>query len=102
MTRTAVVAYSGGLDTSCVLAWLKEDWYGYDEVDAVLVDVGQEFDLEESILRARAAGADDVLLVDRKDEFAASNAHGRSSRTLYEEVSGCVGARAVIAGAVAE
>ena len=49
MRRTAVVAYSGGLDTSCILAWLKEDWYGFDEVVAVLVDVGQEFDLEESI-----------------------------------------------------
>ena len=31
MSRTAVVAYSGGLDTSCILAWLKEDWYGFDE-----------------------------------------------------------------------
>ena len=63
MSRTAVVAYSGGLDTSCILAWLKEDWYGFDEVVAVLVDVGQEFDLEESITRAQAADADDVLLV---------------------------------------
>ena len=70
MTRTAVVAYSGGLDTSCILAWLKEDWYGFDEVVAVFVDVGQEFDLEESITRANAAGADDVLLVDRKEAFA--------------------------------
>ena len=41
MGRTAVVAYSGGLDTSCILAWLKEDRYGFDEVVAVLVDVGQ-------------------------------------------------------------
>src|SRR6478736_4138599 len=70
MSRTAVVAYSGGLDTSCILAWLKEDWYGYDEVVAVLVDVGQEFDLDESITRAEAAGADDVLLVDRRDAVA--------------------------------
>ena len=65
MSRTAVVAYSGGLDTSCILAWLKEDWYGFDDVIAVLVDVGQEFDLEESVLRANAAGADDVVLLDR-------------------------------------
>jgi argininosuccinate synthase len=68
--RTAVVAYSGGLDTSCIVAWLKEDWYGFDEVVAVLVDVGQEFDLDESITRGSAAGASEVLLVDRKDEFA--------------------------------
>ena len=40
MTKTAVLAYSGGLDTSCAIAWLKED-YGFDEVVAVLVDVGQ-------------------------------------------------------------
>ncbi len=41
MRNTAVVAYSGGLDTSCILAWLKEKPYGFDEVVAVLVDVGQ-------------------------------------------------------------
>src|SRR3990170_5380033 len=68
--RAAVVAFSGGLDTSCIVAWLKEDWYDFDEVVAVLVDVGQEFDVEESIARGIAAGADDVLLVDRKDSFA--------------------------------
>ena len=47
MSRTAVVAYSGGLVTSCAIAWLKEDWYGFDEVVAVLVDVGQVYDVEE-------------------------------------------------------
>jgi len=56
MSGTAIVAYSGGLDTSCILAWFKEDWYGYDEVVAVLVDVGQEFGVDESITRARARG----------------------------------------------
>ena len=70
MSKTAVVAYSGGLDTSCILAWLKEDWYGYDEVVAVLVDVGQEFDLEESIARAKTAGADDGRLGGRHGEVA--------------------------------
>ena len=69
MPRTAVVAYSGGLDTSCILAWLKEDYYGFDEVVAALVDVGQEFDLDESIARATAANAD-VVLLDCKDDFA--------------------------------
>ena len=38
--RTAVLAYSGGLDTTCIIAWLKE-FYEYDEVVAVLCDVGQ-------------------------------------------------------------
>ena len=105
MSRTAVVAYSGGLDTSCILAWLKEDWYGFDEVVAVLVDVGQEFDLEESIARANAAGADDVLLVDRKDAFADEQcARAIVTNALYEGKYPLVSAlsRPVIAQAVAE
>ena len=69
MSRISVLAYSGGLDTTCIIAWLKE-LYGYDEVVAVLVDVGQEFDLEQSQERGYAAGADDVLLVDRREAFA--------------------------------
>src|SRR5687767_1709753 len=102
---TAVVAYSGGLDTSCILAWLKEDWYGFDEVVAVLVDVGQEFDLEESITRAKAAGADDVLLVDRKDAFADEQcARAILTNALYEGKYPLVSAlsRPVIAQAVAD
>ena len=105
VSGTAVVAYSGGLDTSCILAWLKEDWYGYDEVVAVLVDVGQEFDLEESIARANAAGADDVLLVDRKDAFADEQcARAIVTNALYEGKYPLVSAlsRPVIAQAVAE
>jgi argininosuccinate synthase len=103
--RTAVVAYSGGLDTSCILAWLKEDWYGFDEVLAVLVDVGQEFDLEESIARARAADTDDVILVDRKDAFADEQcARAILTNALYEGKYPLVSAlsRPVIAQAVAE
>src|SRR4029079_4094015 len=105
VSRTAVVAYSGGLGTSCILAWLKEDWYGFDEVVAVLVDVGQEFDLEESIARARAADADDVVLVDRKDAFAdEQGARAIVTNALYEGKSPLVSAlsRPVIARAVAE
>ena len=105
LPATAVVAYSGGLDTSCILAWLKEDWYGFSEVVAVLVDVGQEFDLEASITRAEAAGADDVLLVDRKDGFAEEQcARAILTNALYEGKYPLVSAlsRPVIAGAVAE
>ncbi len=105
MSRTAVVAYSGGLDTSCILAWLKEDWYGFDEVVAVLVDVGQQFDLEESIARANAAGADDVTLVDRTDAFAEEQcARAIATNALYEGKYPLVSAlsRPVIAQAVAE
>ena len=105
MSGTAVVAFSGGLDTSCIVAWLQEDPYRYDEVVAVLVDVGQEFDLDESIVRANAAGADDVLVVDRKDAFAEEQcARAIATNALYEGKYPLVSAlsRPVIAHAVAE
>src|ERR1044072_7564712 len=105
MSRIAVVAFSGGLDTSCIVSWLKEDWYAFDEVVAVLVDVGQEFDLEESIARARAADAGDVVLLDRKDAFAdVQCARAILTNALYEGKYPLVSAlsRPVIAQAVAE
>jgi argininosuccinate synthase len=105
MSRIAVVAYSGGLDTSCIVAWLKEEWYGFDEVVAVIVDVGQEFDLEESVTRGKAAGADDVVLIDRKHAFAGDQcARAIKTNALYEGKYPLVSAlsRPVIAQAVAE
>ena len=104
MSQTAVLAYSGGLDTTCIIAWLKED-YGYDEVVAVLCDVGQEFDLEQSQERGYAAGADDVLLVDRREAFANDQvAKAIQTNALYEGKYPLVSAlsRPVIAQAVAE
>jgi len=103
--RTAVVAFSGGLDTSCIVSWLKEDWYGFDEVVAVLVDVGQELDVEESIVRGRAAGADDVVLLDRRAAFADDQcARAIKTNALYEGKYPLVSAlaRPVIAQAVAK
>jgi argininosuccinate synthase len=103
MTRTAVLAYSGGLDTSCAIAWLQED-YGFDEVVAVLVDVGQEFDVEESLARGRAAGAADVILLDRKEAFANDQvARALKTNALYEGRYPLVSAlsRPIIAEAVA-
>ena len=100
-----MVAYSGGLDTSCILAWLKEEPYDFGEVVAVLVDVGQEFDLGESIVRATAAGADDILVVDRKDAFADEQcARAIATNALYEGKYPLVSAlsRPVIAQSVAE
>jgi argininosuccinate synthase len=101
--RTAVLAYSGGLDTSCAIAWLKED-YGFDEVIAVLVDVGQEADFRTSTVRGKAAGADDVVLLDLKEEFA-ENQVARALRTnaLYEGKYPLISSlsRPVIAAAVA-
>jgi argininosuccinate synthase len=103
VTKTAVLAYSGGLDTSCAIAWLKED-YGFDEVLAVLVDVGQEFDLEASLVRGEAAGADEVLLVDRKQAFAdVQVAKALKANALYEGRYPLVSAlsRPIVAEAVA-
>jgi argininosuccinate synthase len=104
MSRTAVLAYSGGLDTSCAIAWLKED-YGFDQVVAVLVDVGQDADFEPAIARGYAAGASDVVLVDRRREFAnAQVAKALLANALYEGRYPLVSAlsRPVIAEAVAE
>jgi argininosuccinate synthase len=101
--RTAVLAYSGGLDTSCAIAWLKED-YGFDEVVAVLVDVGQDTDFEPAIACGRAAGADDVVLLDRRDEFAGEQvAKALVANALYEGKYPLISAlsRPVIADAVA-
>jgi len=101
--KTAVLAYSGGLDTSCMIAWLKED-YGYDEVVAVLVDVGQDTDFAPAIARGRAAGADDVVLLDRKEEFADDQvAKTLLANALYEGAYPLISAlsRPMIAEAVA-
>jgi argininosuccinate synthase len=103
VTRTAVLAYSGGLDTSCAIAWLRED-YGFDEVVAVLVDVGQEFDIEASLKRGRAAGASDVILLNRVEAFADEQvARALKTNALYEGRYPLVSAlsRPVIAEAVA-
>jgi argininosuccinate synthase len=103
MPRIAVLAYSGGLDTSCAIAWLKED-YGFDEVIAVLVDVGQQTDFEPAFARGYAAGADEVLLIDRKDDFADEQvSKALQANALYEGKYPLISAlsRPVIADAVA-
>jgi argininosuccinate synthase len=104
MSGTAVLAYSGGLDTSCAIAWLKED-YGFDEVVAVLVDVGQEADHAAAIERGTLAGADDVVVLDRTDAFAGDQvAKALLANALYEGRYPLVSAlsRPVIAEAVAD
>ena len=104
MTRTAAVAFSGGLDTSCIVSWLLED-YGFDEVVAVLVDVGQTVDLDGAVERGRAAGAEDVIVVDRRQAFADEQvAKALKTNALYEGKYPLVSAlsRPVIAAAVAD
>ncbi len=64
--KKAVLAYSGGLDTSCILRWLQEDGY---EVVAFIADVGQREDFEANAERARSIGAQKVVVADLKREF---------------------------------
>ncbi|HWQ77420.1 MAG TPA: argininosuccinate synthase [Anaerovoracaceae bacterium] len=62
-----ILAYSGGLDTSIILTWLKEN-YDY-EVIAVCCDVGQAEDLGAVEKKAYATGASKYYLADLRDEF---------------------------------
>lgn len=61
-----VLAYSGGLDTACILKTLIQS--GYDVV-AYVADVGQQEDFDDVARRARATGAVDVFVEDLKREF---------------------------------
>jgi argininosuccinate synthase len=54
-----LLAYSGGLDTSCILVWLIEQGY---EVMAYLADVGQEEDFEAAREKALKIGATKVFI----------------------------------------
>jgi len=104
MSRTAVLCYSGGLDTTCAICWLKED-YGFDDVVAVLVDVGQEYDLEQAIERGNVAGAKEIVVLDLKQRFVEGIvAQAIKTNALYEGRYPLVSAlsRPLIAGAVAE
>ncbi|HEV7922634.1 MAG TPA: argininosuccinate synthase [Thermoanaerobaculia bacterium] len=69
MTRKVALAYSGGLDTSIIIPWLKEN-HGCDVV-AVAVDVGQQEETAGLADKAYRTGACDFHLIDAKDEFAA-------------------------------
>jgi argininosuccinate synthase len=62
-----VLAYSGGLDTSIIIPWLKEN-YAY-EVIAMVADVGQGDDVEAVINKAYKTGASKVVVEDLREEF---------------------------------
>jgi argininosuccinate synthase len=69
MPEKVVLAYSGGLDTSIIIPWLKEN-YAYDVV-AMVGDVGQGDDLDAVVDKAYATGASKVVVEDLRDEFLA-------------------------------
>src|ERR1700719_4755597 len=62
-----VLAYSGGLDTSIIIPWLKENYSC--EVIAMVADVGQGDDIEAVIKKAYNTGASNVVVEDLREEF---------------------------------
>ncbi len=67
--KKVVLAYSGGLDTSVIVPWLKEN-YGC-EVVCFTADVGQAEELDGLEEKALASGASQLVIHDMKEEFAA-------------------------------
>ena len=68
MKEKVVLAYSGGLDTTAIIPWLKEN-YDY-EVICCCIDCGQEEELDGLEERALSCGASKLYIEDVNDEFA--------------------------------
>lgn len=58
--ETVVLAYSGGLDTSCILRWLIEKGY---RVICYMADVGQDENFQAARLKAEKIGAAEVCII---------------------------------------
>ena len=67
MPEKVVLAYSGGLDTSIIIPWLKENYCC--EVIAMVADVGQGDDLAAVVEKAYRTGASKVVVEDLREEF---------------------------------
>ena len=67
MIRTIALAYSGGLDTSIIVPWLKERYAA--RVICVAADIGQGDELEGVRAKAIASGADECYIEDLRQEF---------------------------------
>lgn len=78
------LAYSGGLDTSVILAWLLEQGY---EVIAFMANIGQEEDFEEAREKALKIGASKYVLVDVRKQFVEDVCYPAiQSNAIYENV----------------
>jgi argininosuccinate synthase len=85
MSKRVVLAYSGGLDTSVAVRWIREEW-GL-EVVACAVDVGQLKPGEADVIRERAvaAGAVEVEVIDARAQYAAETlVPALQANALYE------------------
>ena len=83
LSDKVVLAYSGGLDTSVSIKWIKEK-YGLDVVTCT-VDIGQQEDLRGIGDRAKKVGAVNHYQIDAKDEFAREYvSRSIKANSLYE------------------
>ncbi|MFC5457761.1 argininosuccinate synthase [Prosthecobacter fluviatilis] len=69
MSKKIVLAYSGGLDTSVLLSWIKETYNA--EVIAFCANVGQDDELKGLNAKAKKTGASKIYIDDLQEEFAA-------------------------------
>lgn len=67
MKEKVILAYSGGLDTTAIIPWLKEN-YNYDVI-CVCADCGQEEELDGLEERAKSCGASKLYIEDLTDDF---------------------------------
>ncbi|ODQ78493.1 hypothetical protein BABINDRAFT_162701 [Babjeviella inositovora NRRL Y-12698] len=78
------LAYSGGLDTSIILAWLLEEGY---EVIAFMADIGQEEDFAAAEAKALAIGATKYVVVDVRKQFVDAVCYPAiQANAIYENV----------------
>ncbi|WP_099188862.1 argininosuccinate synthase [Tepidibacter mesophilus] len=83
MKEKVVLAYSGGLDTSIIIPWLKENYNA--EIIAVCVDVGQDEDMSEVEVKAIKSGASKAYIEDCKEEFVSEYIYkGIKAGAIYE------------------
>ncbi len=84
--KKVLLAYSGGLDTSIIIPWLKEN-YDNCEVVAVSADVGQGTELDGLEEKAKNTGASKLYILDLKDEFIEEFVYPcLKANAVYEDV----------------
>ncbi|MEG4090776.1 argininosuccinate synthase [Microcoleus sp. Pol12B4] len=82
--KKVVLAYSGGVDTSVCIPYLKNEW-GVEEVITLAADLGQGDELEPIRKKALASGASESLVIDATEEFVKDYAFPAiQANALYE------------------